>query len=87
MKARNVTILTVVLTLFVLTLIGNSVLSRSATAQKNDKTQNSTNRLEPAKFSKNENKAKKQVPDKVAYELFLRTVGEYNAKGLVERGV
>jgi hypothetical protein len=86
MKTRNITVLIAVLTLFVLTIAGSFVLSRPASAQKNDKTQNLTNQTSFTKFSENENKAKNQVPDKVAYELFLRTIGEYNAKGLVERG-
>jgi hypothetical protein len=82
-KARNLTVLLTVSTLFVLTIIGSFVLSRSTTAQKNDKTQGLVNQPVSAKFSNKE--TKKQIPDQVAYELFLRTVGEYNAKGLVER--
>jgi hypothetical protein len=84
MKIKSLTVLITVLVLFVFTLFGNYVFFRSATAQKNDRTQNTTNQTKSTKFSNNENKTKKQIPDRVAYELFLRTVGEFNARGLIE---
>ena len=35
--------------------------------------------------TKRTNRRKQIVPDKIAYELFFRTVGEHNARGLIER--
>lgn len=85
MKTKNLTFLTTALTLLVFTLIGNFAVSRSVTAQKDIKTPNLADQTKTISFVKNEKKANRDIPDKVAYELFLRTVGEYNAKGLVER--
>lgn len=82
MKTRNLTVLATVFTIFALNAIGNFFLSRPASAQKDNKITNPANQTYPAQYS---DKSKKQVPDRVAYELFLRTVGEYNAKDLVER--
>ena len=86
MKLKSQAVIITVLTLLVLALFGNPSLFRpTATAQKNDKAQKPTNQTEPVRFSKDGKKNKKQIPDKVAYELFLRTVGEFNARGLVKR--
>ncbi len=90
MKIKNPTVLITVLSLFVITLIGNFILAQMVTAKNDDKiqkltTQPKTAQPKAAKFYKNKNKAAQKIPDKIAYELFLRTVGEYNAKGLVER--
>jgi hypothetical protein len=84
MKIKSLTVLITVLVLFAFTLFGNYVFFRSATAQKNDRTQNTINQTKSTKSSNNENKTKKQIPDRMAYELFLRTVGEFNARGLIE---
>ena len=85
MKIKNLTVFTAVLTLFVIMLIGNFTLFHIVTAQNADKNKNSINQIEFAKFSKSKNKSAQEIPDKVAYELFLRTVSEFNAQGLVER--
>ncbi len=85
MKTRNLTVLTAVLTLVAITLIGNFILAQMVTAQKNDKIQDSNNQIELAKFSKIENKAAQQIPDKVAYELFFRAIAGANTSGLVKR--
>ena len=85
LKTTNSSVFMTVLTLFALILTGNFIFSRSVMAQKINKYQNSNDQNKPALFSKNQNKTEELISDRITYELFLRTVGEFNAKGLVEK--
>ncbi|MGI8668764.1 MAG: hypothetical protein ACR2J3_02835 [Aridibacter sp.] len=53
--------------------------------KQDNKTEDLNHQNKFVKFSKNTSKAAQTIPDKVAYELYLRTIGQFNARGLVEK--